>query len=80
MQHLNEIIEPNHRIQGHGIYVTDIMHVFKANNPASQLGSGQQKNGYYFCWKLPKHCLYHFFTKHISSCSYKENMFDKCKN
>ena len=41
---MNKIIEPSH-----GIYVTDIMHVFKDNNPASQLESGQQKNGYYFC-------------------------------
>ena len=46
---LNEIIELNHRIEGNGIYVTDIMHVFKAKNPASQLESGQQKNGYYLC-------------------------------
>ena len=46
---MNEIIELNHRIEGNGIYVTDIMHVFKAKNPASQLESGQQKNGYYLC-------------------------------
>ena len=25
------------------VFVTDIIHVFKANNPASQLESGQQK-------------------------------------
>ena len=40
---MNKIIEPNHRIGHHGIYVTDIMHVYKANNPASQLESGQQQ-------------------------------------
>ena len=45
---MNGIIEPNHRIDGNGIYVTDIMHVFKANNPASHFESGRQKNGYYF--------------------------------
>ena len=31
------------------VFVTDIIHAFKANNPASQLESGQQKNGYCFC-------------------------------
>ena len=46
---MNKIIEPNHRIGGHGIYVPDIMHVFKAYNPASQLESGQQKTWFYFC-------------------------------
>ena len=46
---MNKIIEPNHRIGGLGINVTDIMHVFKANNPAPQLKSGQQKSGHYFC-------------------------------
>ena len=47
---MNKIIEPNHRVESHGIYVTDIIYVlFKANNPASQLESGQQKSGYYFC-------------------------------
>ena len=35
------MIELNYRIEGNGIYVTDIMYVFKANNPASQLESGQ---------------------------------------
>ena len=40
---LNEIIELNHRIEGNGIYVFDIVHVFEANNPASQLVSGQEK-------------------------------------
>ena len=44
---MNEIIEPNYRIEGYGIYVTDIIHLFKANSLASQLESGQQqKNGY----------------------------------
>ena len=36
---LREIIELNHRIEGNGIYIVDIMHVFEANNPASQLES-----------------------------------------
>ena len=63
---MNEIIEPNRRIEDHG-YVTDTMHVFKANNPASQLESGQQQKWILFCWKLAKHCLCHVLTKHISS-------------
>ena len=47
---MNKIIEPNHRTESNGIYVTDIMHVFKADNLAFQLERGQQKkNGYYFC-------------------------------
>ena len=44
MEQLNKIIELNHRIEGNGMYITDIMHVFKANNPTSQLESGQQNN------------------------------------
>ena len=36
---LREIIELNHRIEGNGIYIVNIMHVFKANNPSSQLES-----------------------------------------
>ena len=39
-EQLNEIIELNHKIEGNGIYIADIMHVFKANNPTSQLESG----------------------------------------
>ena len=46
---LNKMIELNHRIQGYGIYIADIMHVFETNNPTSQLERGQQKNEYYFC-------------------------------
>ena len=34
-------MELNYRIEGNGIYITDIMHVFKANNHASQLESVQ---------------------------------------
>ena len=37
------MIELNHRIQGYGIYIADIMHVFETNNPTSQLERGQQK-------------------------------------
>ena len=44
IEQLNKIIELNHRIEGNGMYITDIMHVFKANNPTSQLESGQQSN------------------------------------
>ena len=40
---MNKIIEPNHRTESNGIYVTDIMHVFKADNLAFQLERGQQK-------------------------------------
>ena len=47
-------------------FTTDIMHAFKADNPASQLESGQQKSRDYFCWKLSKHCTYPVLTKHIS--------------
>ena len=47
---MNEIIEPNHGIKGNGIYITDIMHVSKANNPAYQLESGQQKIDITFVW------------------------------
>ena len=46
--------ELNPWTEGNGIYITDIMHVFKANDPTSQLESWQKKNGYYFCEKLPK--------------------------
>ena len=77
---MNEIIEPNHGIKGNGIYITDIMHVSKANNPAYQLESVQQKNWYYFCLKLLKHCPYHVLTKHIYSGSYIKTMFGKCNN
>ena len=31
------------------IYITNIMCAFKGDNTASQLESGQQKNGDYFC-------------------------------
>ena len=51
---MNEIIELNHRIEGNGIYVTDIMHVFKAKNPASQLESGQQKKWILLMLETPK--------------------------
>ena len=40
---MNKIIELNHRIDGNGIFIADIMYAFKANNPASQLERGQQK-------------------------------------
>ena len=43
IEQLNKIIELNQRIEGNGIYITDIMHVVKANNPASQSERGQQK-------------------------------------
>ena len=46
---MNAIIELTHRIEGNDIYINDTMHAFKFNNPTSQLVSGQQKNGYYFC-------------------------------
>ena len=69
------MIEANHKIKENGIYITDIMYVFKANNPASELNSGQQKNRYFFCWKLPKHCPYHVLSK----CPVLL-MFDKCNN
>ena len=49
-----EIIELNHKVEGNGIYITDMMHVFKANNQIFQSESEQQKIGYYFCWKIPK--------------------------
>ena len=34
--HLKIRLERNHRIGGIGTYITDIIHVFKANNPAAQ--------------------------------------------
>ena len=43
IEQLNKIIELNQRIEGNGIYITDIMHVVKANNPASQSERGQQQ-------------------------------------
>ena len=49
IEQLNNIILLNHRIEGIGIYITDTMHVFKANNYTSQLESGEQKNKYYLC-------------------------------
>ena len=58
---LNEIIELNHRIEANGIYMTDIM-LSIAKNPASQLERGQQKDGHYFCCKLPRHFPYHVLT------------------
>ena len=64
---MNEIIELNHRIEGNGIFITDIINLFKDNNPVSQLETGLQKNGDYFCWKPPKHSTYYVLTKHISS-------------
>ena len=36
---MNEIIDLNRRIEGNGIYITDMMYVYIANNPASQLES-----------------------------------------
>ena len=71
-------MELSHRVEGNGIYITNIMYVFKANNPTSQLESGQQKNGYSFDRNSQKHCPYHVFTKHISNRSYIKSMFDKC--
>ena len=38
-------MELKHRVECNGIYITDIMCAFKGDNPASQLESGQQKNG-----------------------------------
>ena len=35
------MIEANHKIKENGIYITDVMYVFKDNNPASELNSGQ---------------------------------------
>ena len=49
IEQLNKIIELNHRTEGNGIYVTDIMHVFKAHNPTCLLEGGKQNNEYYFC-------------------------------
>ena len=77
-EQLNEIIELNHKIEGNGIYIADIMHVFKANNPTSQLESGQQNMDIAFARNSQKHCPYHALTKHISSWSYIKSMFNKC--
>ena len=40
-QRLNEIVGLNKRIESNGIYITDIMPVYNANNPVFQLESGQ---------------------------------------
>ena len=53
---MNDIKELKCTIEGNGIYINDIMCVFKADNPASKLDSGQRKNEHYLYGKLQKIC------------------------
>ena len=48
---INDILELSWKIDFHGIEITDVMHIFKEDNPVSQFESGQRKNGDYFCWQ-----------------------------
>ena len=43
------VIDPKNKVGHNGILINDIMCVFKGENPAAKLESGQQKNGDYFC-------------------------------
>ena len=40
-----------HQITNNEISITDVMEIFKGDNPAAQFESGQQKNDDYFCWQ-----------------------------
>ena len=48
-ERINDILELSRKIELHGIEITDVMRIFKGDNPASQFESRQQKNGDYFC-------------------------------
>ena len=52
-ERINDILELSRKIEFHGIEITDVMPIFKGDNPAFQFESGQQKNGDYFCWQCP---------------------------
>ena len=48
-----DLLQLDRKIDYNGIVITDVMRVFKGDNPAAQFESGQQKNGDYFCWQCP---------------------------
>ena len=50
---INYILKLSQKIEFHGIEITDLMKIFKGDNPGSQFESVQEKNGDYFCWQYP---------------------------
>ena len=40
-----------HKITNNEISITNVMNIFKGDNPAAQFESGQQKNDDHFCWQ-----------------------------
>ena len=49
-ERINDILKLSRKIEFQGIEISDVMEICKGESPASQFESGQQKNGYYFCW------------------------------
>ena len=52
-ERINDISELSRKNEFHVIDITDVMRIFKGDNPACKCENGQQKNGYYFCWQCP---------------------------
>ena len=52
-ERISDILELHCKITHNGISITDVMQIFKGDNPAVQFHSGLQENGDYFCWQCP---------------------------
>ena len=61
-ERINDIINSKEKLEIKGIYIEDVIHVFKGDRPAAQLEIGHQKGGNYFCFNCK---LNSFFTKSI---------------
>ena len=48
-ERVSDILELDRKITHNGISITDVMRIFKGDNPAAQFESEQQKNGNCFC-------------------------------
>ena len=50
-ERISDILELDRKITHNRISITDVIRIFKGDNPAALFESGQQKNGDYFCWQ-----------------------------
>ena len=61
-ERINDTINSKKKLEIKGIYIEDIIRVFKGDKPAAQLEIGHQKGDNYFCFNCK---LNSFFTKNI---------------
>ena len=53
-ERMDDILKSKQPIElENGIFMNDIIRMFKGDDPASQLEVGQQKGGNHFCWACP---------------------------